>query len=134
MAMTKREYYDLLVRSARDGTFPSVDDHGNCRYRGPAGQRCAVGLLIPDDRYTPDLEGISAFSQLLAGALAGLVPEGLTRKDLSRIQQLHDHHALDEDEQVTVWDAGAFVADLNRLPFFADCAPAQEPAPAAPPA
>lgn len=28
-----------------------------CAYRAPDGCKCAVGCLIPDDKYTPDMEG-----------------------------------------------------------------------------
>jgi len=29
----------------------------NCLYRGPKGLKCAIGCLIPDSVYDPDLEG-----------------------------------------------------------------------------
>lgn len=28
-----------------------------CKYRGPNGLKCAAGHLIPDEQYSPDLEG-----------------------------------------------------------------------------
>ena len=31
-----------------------------CRYRGDNGTMCAVGCLIPDERYNPEIEGYSA--------------------------------------------------------------------------
>lgn len=30
-----------------------------CLYRGPNGERCAIGLLIPDEVYTPNMEKAS---------------------------------------------------------------------------
>src|SRR5271165_456575 len=29
----------------------------NCLYRGPKGKQCAVGMFIPDEQYTPEMEG-----------------------------------------------------------------------------
>lgn len=37
----------------------SVNDAGQCLYRGPNGTKCAIGCLIPDDIYTKSMEGIS---------------------------------------------------------------------------
>ena len=31
----------------------------HCVYRGPGGRRCAAGWLIPDDMYSPQMEGAS---------------------------------------------------------------------------
>ena len=33
------------------------DGLGVCRYRGPEGRKCAVGQLIPDGAYSPEIEG-----------------------------------------------------------------------------
>lgn len=46
----------------RDGAPRSVaelagDVTNMCMYRGPGGSRCAVGLFIPDDEYSPLFEG-----------------------------------------------------------------------------
>lgn len=34
-------------------------DAGDCLYRGYDGQRCAIGLCIPDDYYHPEMEGLN---------------------------------------------------------------------------
>lgn len=40
-------------------TAKSYDKHMcTCTYRGPAGLRCAVGVFIPNTRYSPDFEGV----------------------------------------------------------------------------
>ena len=33
--------------------------NGDCQYRGSGGCKCAVGFLIPDDLYSPAIEGAS---------------------------------------------------------------------------
>lgn len=125
MALTKQEYYDLLVRSASDGTFPSLDGDGSCLYRGPEGARCAVGLLIPDDRYTEELEGKVPGHNAVYQALEGSVPAGLTERDLTAVQLCHDDVAagsFDANDRRLPWSADAFVASINALPCFADVA------------
>lgn len=32
-----------------------------CLYRGPNGLKCAVGVLIPDELYDPEMEGLAAW-------------------------------------------------------------------------
>lgn len=34
----------------------SVNEKGNCQYRGKDGMKCALGVLIKDEFYTPDME------------------------------------------------------------------------------
>lgn len=43
---------------------PSVDKDGYCVYRGEDNCKCAVGFLIPDDEYDPEMETFS-FSSFL---------------------------------------------------------------------
>ncbi len=110
--MTKREYYDLLVQSARDGTFPSIRD-GSCLYRGPGTKKCAVGLLIPDELYDREMEHylVTDFPDTL---ISRILPEGLSLSDLSRIQALHDEFYN------STWNARKFVENLNQLSCFQD--------------
>jgi hypothetical protein len=37
----------------------SVNDSTACAYRGHGGLSCAVGCLIPDEYYTPEIEGLA---------------------------------------------------------------------------
>lgn len=115
--MTKREYYDLLVKSAHDGTFPSFE-WGKCLYRNADGsKRCAIGVLIPDEAYRPEYESCAAawnLERLLTGPWCGYMPEGLDCMDLTTIQGIHDHHAVNG----TRWKPEDFVRELNRLECF----------------
>ena len=89
-----------MVGPARDGS--------SCVYRGDSGSRCAVGCLIPDDKYDPAIEGLVvariaendvAESQAvnyarLADVLeqSGLPPTDRTLMALlARLQQVHDN-------------------------------------------
>ena len=44
--------------AAQRGQAVSADKA--CRYRGDGGRMCAVGCLIPDEEYDPEMEGSSA--------------------------------------------------------------------------
>jgi hypothetical protein len=61
-----------------------------CRYKTEMGMKCAVGLLIPDERYDPEFEGMSVAQILKAGALAGTEFEGCPAGLLVEMQHAHD--------------------------------------------
>src|SRR5690606_37517326 len=81
-----------------------VDGEKECRYRGPDGLKCAVGHIIPDELYTPDLEGklfardgqpIECFNEIAAKL-------ELTRDNvllLAALQDIHDFSEPHEWEQ-----------------------------------
>lgn len=47
---------DALVKVVEQGR-PSINDDTACVYRGLDGARCAVGWMIPDEQYVPEMEG-----------------------------------------------------------------------------
>jgi len=55
--MTNQELFDRVVSHLRIQGTPATDEHGACMYRTEDGLRCAIGCLIPDDRYDPRWEG-----------------------------------------------------------------------------
>ncbi len=70
-----------------DGGAYSVDSKGCC-YRGPNGAKCAVGVLLRDDEYSPEIEGSSVGALPSKGAL----PERLLPhlELLRQLQLCHD--------------------------------------------
>jgi len=115
--MNAAQYYTMLVRAARDGTFPSIDrnDNDKCLYRGPNNTRCAIGLLIPDEKYRPSIEGESCYDDKVLECFT--IPVGLTKGDLSEIQYSHDTASNQEDG----WDPDLFIARINKLKCFQEC-------------
>lgn len=91
--MTKAQYLGLLLKSAEDGTFPSAEGW-RCRYRADSTaaceQRCAVGLLIPDEKYTPAMErrGVREVLREFPGAVD--IPDGMDYWDMANVQAAHD--------------------------------------------
>lgn len=57
-----------------------------CAYRGENGTKCAVGCLIPDDKYYPAIEGITYTNSLIVT----LLPEMEYTFLLRELQLVHD--------------------------------------------
>ena len=91
--MNAQDIFDMAVTSVIAQGRPSVtlDDAGTpdrCAYRGPDGARCAVGWLITDEEYKPEMEGCDV-SQLNR---QGLLPSRLADHVdmLMEVQSAHD--------------------------------------------
>lgn len=74
-----------------------------CAYRGDGGTKCAVGFIVTDQFYTPDLEGLDSRNQEVVNAVcSSLEIEHLTDRDLNfllEMQGIHDRY------EVTLWEA-----------------------------
>lgn len=59
--MTAQEIFDFVWTKLREqGRGSASEDGGTCFYRSSDGHlKCAIGHLIPDDLYKPEMEGIS---------------------------------------------------------------------------
>lgn len=100
--MTKQEIFDTVARwLLRPGGTQSMRHDGVCAYRGPGGNKCAVGVLIPDDMYRPFMDYVdSPFSKFSVGVsvdrliycYARYLPEwfGKYADLLSDLQEVHD--------------------------------------------
>lgn len=66
-----------------------------CMYRGPNGTMCAVGCLIPDDRYSPNLERETA-DQLIMYHSMLIQYLGRDTELLLDLQTLHDTQEPEE--------------------------------------
>lgn len=109
--MTKLEYLNLLETTSASGLFPSRDDqHATCRYRDSRGRKCAVGLLIPDEKYDSTIEAKHA------GAAYEMcpfdLPEGVTIDQLMLVQDAHDLHARLMDDGSS-WNHNGFMDNVK---------------------
>lgn len=96
--MTRQEMYSKAkaVINAQGG--PSINfDTGQCMYRGPDGRKCAVGALIPDEEYSPAIEGAGIMGRAATyTGNAHTVPAFIREMPiedlyfLQRLQQAHD--------------------------------------------
>jgi hypothetical protein len=82
-----------LIRTAKAGLLAqgahSLRALAVCAYRGDGGRKCGVGFLIPDERYSPRLEGVLADSYVIAQAV-GVEPNSDEHRLLKLIQNIHD--------------------------------------------
>lgn len=91
--MKKQEIFDKVVKHLLGAADRSIDPATRaCRYRGPNGAKCAVGAVLPDEYYNPEMD-----------AAGGLTVWGLTQRPmipywmkrnvalLDALQQAHDH-------------------------------------------
>lgn len=60
---TQQEVFDRVVLHFVDQKRPAMNHLGSCKYRFN-GLKCAAGVLIPDEKYAPVLEGHD-FCQLI---------------------------------------------------------------------
>jgi len=114
--MDKWEYKRLLEQSAVDGTFPSYinDPTSYCLYRkdktASCKQRCAIGVLIPDELYDPTIEYGIGTNKVLDKF--NIKVDGLSTQDFLYIQSCHDENASE------CWDSNQFISDINNLDCF----------------
>ena len=109
--MDKQTAYDRMINHMRkQQAFSLVESEAAgmpdfvCVYRGPNGLMCAVGCLIPDDRYTLDLENQTPANYDVQEALG--VDEEMGCFLSYAQQQLHD--SLYSQTQSPVFDVEAF--------------------------
>jgi hypothetical protein len=91
---TAQGMYDTVARHLFTQGRPALDQtarpgEATCVYRGAEGTKCAIGVLIPDNRYDEGLEGSNAYNNHVLAAV------GLDRdSDLTELawdlQQAHD--------------------------------------------
>lgn len=63
-----------------------------CAYRGEDGTKCAIGILIPDDIYSPNMEGKSFHQLCQQYDVVADLPEIKAIKQVGEVmQQLHDN-------------------------------------------
>lgn len=105
--MERQEIFDTVARhlltqmaKAVRGRSPAGGPDDSCMYRAPSGRKCAVGCLIPDSVYTPNIEGASVCATVEGQAL---FPEMhsilerlnlLERSKLKLIVELQDVHDM----------------------------------------
>lgn len=100
--MTPQEIFDTVARhlftqGERAGIV--LDDNSDdefakdfsCQYRAPGGAKCAVGALIPDEAYSPDMEerGIGNVYYSFSAVLPLWMADNL--KLLVSLQSVHDN-------------------------------------------
>jgi hypothetical protein len=89
--MTNQEVYDtvkahLIKQNAK--SRHEVIGEGTCLYRDFEGRKCAAGIFIPYDKYTPEMEG-KRVTVLVQEKLFNF--DGIDLDLLSSLQRVHDN-------------------------------------------
>lgn len=81
---------DKMIKHIEDNfTIKSEGPEETCLYRHPDGQKCAVGIFIPDNKYDSDMENIKASGiPKRYSFMADLMP--LDSYGLNEYQNVHD--------------------------------------------
>ncbi len=90
---TAQQVYDFVVDHLRRQGGPAVDSSGTCLYRAARNCKCAVGCLLTDAEYRPEIEGTD-IETLSEGSDPVLPSFFLKHKELLLdLQNVHDDQA-----------------------------------------
>ena len=113
--MLTKEHIRQAITGVLEQGGPSVNSSFNCMYRGENGRKCALGHLIKDKYYSPDLENACVGTDDINKALMlSLNISDLSTEDQSilyRLQQCHDMLSTYNDSEKFRKD---FIAELNE--------------------
>ena len=106
--MTAQEIFDkvslhLLTQNEKSIAKDEFGRQKMCLYRGANGLKCAIGCLIPDDKYDREaMEGLAAssFNGDTPSCLPNLLPQDMPRANgknfLLDMQDIHDRYQPDD--------------------------------------
>lgn len=84
-------FNEAVAHMVKQGTRSRIPGGGMCAYRSPGGLKCAVGYFIPDENYSPQLEGKGASQPQVVKALPQeIVATARALELLDKLQTLHD--------------------------------------------
>jgi len=92
--MNRQEVFDKIYLHLIEQGRKSVNSDGRCQYRSPDGDKCAIGCLIPDELYTPELEGNGVSMPIIEDVLNKIYPD-MTDEDLLFLLDLQDLHDIE---------------------------------------
>ena len=108
-----QELFNKIYLGLKSQNFEqsAVYENGNlrCLYRGPNGLKCAVGFLIPDEKYNESIEHMSPWN---------LVVEGIVELSdihiifLREMQSIHDNACDPEDMRL---ELESYAKDLGLV-------------------
>lgn len=80
-----QDIFDQVVTHLLKQNKQALAPNGACKYHTDSGLKCAVGCLISDDEYYPDMDNGLSISKI-----TGLCYTNEKYKLLSRLQLIHD--------------------------------------------
>ena len=105
--MTDQELFDIVATHLlTQKCVARTGSDNNCAYRGSNNTKCAIGVLIPDDIYRPEMEGRGVIKLMECYDEVSQLFKHITYDLLRQLQWIHD------DGVVGGW--------LNKLERLAD--------------
>jgi hypothetical protein len=80
------------ARAVQPGEAIGPEDADRCQYRTDSGLMCAAGVLIPDEKYTPEMEGLTAHG--VQNNFPDTFPQDIGERELGQWQSYHDNYSL----------------------------------------
>ena len=110
------EYKALLLETSENGGFPCYktesEDDRTCLYRGEDGKKCAIGLLIPKEKYNYEMEKYGGINT--NHLVRDILPEWLEVDMAKNIQWAHDSVVVDANYSGG-WDKEKFKNEIERI-------------------
>lgn len=104
--MITQQTFDTIYRGLAGQDWEQSYDGGidQCVYRARSGRKCAIGHLIPDDRYTPRMDDpLAGVFGCHSFHMIGLLTD-LTVDEFNELQQTHDSADGPEDMRIRFED------------------------------
>lgn len=95
---TTQELFDRIIDHFVKQGHRAINSADDCMYRAPNGDMCAIGCLISDEAYTPDLEQKPTSAESVQAALkASGVDAAHRTRFFDHMQFAHDNsdHAME---------------------------------------
>lgn len=109
-----QEIFDKVVNHLRKQNAKSVDPVTNtCLYRGPNGMKCAVGCIIPDKDYLPEMEGKTCKYSDIHSEKDGIVGRYLYKNNLP-FNLLYELQLIHDEADVKYWEEEFRVLALEK--------------------
>lgn len=113
-ALTDQEVFNTVARHLLKQGAPARDRHGNACFRNVAGQKCAIGVLIPDGEYRVWMEDYTP--ETLVRELSRLA--SVDRKLIRMLRLTHDTWPSNQWRLHLAWIAARFGLDAEVLNEF----------------
>ena len=98
--MDKQQIFDTVATHLLKQGKPALSAEGFCRYRTDGGLKCAVGVLISDDKYDGKMEGESIYDRKVQKGL----PFPVTEEDVGFLRRLQSAHDIAlKDSGIEAW-------------------------------
>lgn len=102
--MTPQETFSLVVEHLRKQGKPSIGKRGGCKYRNELGLKCAIGAVIEDTEYSPEMEGHVLFDFLKMDY--DFVPASLKERLEPHVSMLTALMHVHDYTTVELWEPG----------------------------